>query len=152
MTKKGILLHLAHVNRVNEKNPFELEFIKTLRRAGVKIWQHLPVNPPGKHDSPYSAPSSFAGDINLLSPNLIVDYSNEDFEKWKTKNSDWVFDWALFNVLKLMNNNMLVVKASENVVRLLPPLNVTKKDIDLAVTILKKVCKRNIRSGKGAHQ
>ena len=44
-------------------------------------------------------------------------------------------------IKKLMNNNMLVVKASENVVRLLPPLNVTKKDIDLAVTILKKVCK-----------
>ena len=106
MTKKGILLHLAHVNRVNEKNPFELEFIKTLRRAGVEIWQHLPVNPPGKYDSPYSALSSFAGDLNLLSPNLTVDYSNEDFEKWKIKNSDWVFDWALFNVLKTMNNNI----------------------------------------------
>ena len=32
-------------------------------------------------------------------------------------------------IKKLMNNNMLVVKASENVVRLLPPLNVTKKDL-----------------------
>ena len=44
-------------------------------------------------------------------------------------------------IKKLMDNNMLVVKASENVVRLLPPLNVEKKDIDLAVAILKKVCK-----------
>ena len=105
MTKKGILLHLAHVDRVKESVPFELGFIEILKKTGIEVWQHLPVNPPGKYDSPYSAPSSFAGDINLLSSNLFFDYSNEDFEKWKIQNRDWVFDWALFNVLKLMNNN-----------------------------------------------
>ncbi len=42
---------------------------------------------------------------------------------------------------KLIDNKMLTIKAAENVIRLLPPLNVTKKDIDLGVTILKKVCK-----------
>ena len=36
---------------------------------------------------------------------------------------------------------MLVVKAAENVIRLLPPLNIKKKDIDKAVEILRKVCK-----------
>ena len=40
---------------------------------------------------------------------------------------------------KLMENQMLTIRAAENVVRLLPPLTVEKKDIDLAVTILKKV-------------
>ena len=40
-----------------------------------------------------------------------------------------------------MDNGMLTIKASENVVRILPPLNVKKKDIDLALEILKKVCK-----------
>ena len=44
-------------------------------------------------------------------------------------------------IKKLMKNRLLTVKASENVVRILPPLNVEKKDIDFAVTILKKVCK-----------
>ena len=44
-------------------------------------------------------------------------------------------------IKKLMNNNLLTVKASENVVRILPPLTVQKKEIDFAVTILKKVCK-----------
>ena len=42
---------------------------------------------------------------------------------------------------KLLKNKMLTVRAAENVVRILPPLNVKKKDIDLALTILTKVCK-----------
>ena len=36
---------------------------------------------------------------------------------------------------------MLTIRAAENVVRILPPLNVKKKDIELALEILKKVCK-----------
>ncbi len=44
-------------------------------------------------------------------------------------------------IKKLMDNNMLTIKGAENVIRILPPLTVKKKDIDLAVTILKKVCK-----------
>ena len=42
---------------------------------------------------------------------------------------------------ELMRNKMLAIRGAENVVRLLPPLTVKKKEIDLAVTILKKVCK-----------
>ena len=41
---------------------------------------------------------------------------------------------------KLMKQKLLTVKASENVVRLLPPLNVTKKEINLALKILNNVC------------
>ena len=44
-------------------------------------------------------------------------------------------------IKKLSDNKLLTVKASENVVRLLPPLTVKKQNIDEAVTILKKVCK-----------
>ena len=39
-----------------------------------------------------------------------------------------------------MDNKLLAIKAAENVVRLLPPLNVTKKEINLALKILNKVC------------
>jgi acetylornithine/N-succinyldiaminopimelate aminotransferase len=42
---------------------------------------------------------------------------------------------------KLMDNKLLTVRAAENVVRILPPLIVEKQDIDLAIEILKKVCK-----------
>ena len=41
----------------------------------------------------------------------------------------------------LITNKMLVVKAAENVIRLLPPLNIKKKEIDKAIVILRKVCK-----------
>tara|TARA_A100001015_G_C15009778_1_gene722443 strand:+ start:144 stop:1310 length:1167 start_codon:yes stop_codon:yes gene_type:complete len=44
-------------------------------------------------------------------------------------------------IKKLLDNRMLTIKASENVVRLLPPLNVKKKEIDLGIAILRKVCK-----------
>ena len=43
-------------------------------------------------------------------------------------------------IQKLMDNNLLTIRASENVVRILPPLNVKKTEIDLAIKIIKKVC------------
>ena len=42
---------------------------------------------------------------------------------------------------KLLENKMLTIRASENVVRILPPLNVSKKEIDIALKIIRKVCK-----------
>ena len=44
-------------------------------------------------------------------------------------------------IQKLMDNKLLTIKASENVIRILPPLNVKKKEIDLGIKIIKKVCK-----------
>ena len=43
-------------------------------------------------------------------------------------------------IQKLMDNNLLTIRAAENVIRILPPLNVKKKEIDLAIKIIKKVC------------
>ena len=44
-------------------------------------------------------------------------------------------------IQKLMDNKLLTIRAAENVVRILPPLNVKKKEIDLSVEIIRKVCK-----------
>ena len=44
-------------------------------------------------------------------------------------------------IKKLMEKNLLTIRASENVIRILPPLTVKKKEIDLAIKIIKKVCK-----------
>ena len=44
-------------------------------------------------------------------------------------------------IKELIKNKLLTIRASENVVRLLPPLNVKKENIDEAIAILKKVCK-----------
>ncbi len=43
-------------------------------------------------------------------------------------------------IKKLMDNKLLTIKAAENVVRVLPPLNVKKKEIDQAIKTLWKVC------------
>ncbi len=42
---------------------------------------------------------------------------------------------------KLTDNKLLTIRAAENVVRILPPLNVKKKEIDTALKIIEKVCK-----------
>tara|TARA_Y100000590_G_scaffold418768_1_gene519898 strand:+ start:1142 stop:2308 length:1167 start_codon:yes stop_codon:yes gene_type:complete len=44
-------------------------------------------------------------------------------------------------IQKLIDNNLLTIRAGENVIRLLPPLTVKKQEIDLAIKIIKKVCK-----------
>ena len=43
-------------------------------------------------------------------------------------------------IQKLEDNKLLTIKAAENVVRILPPLNVKKKEIDLGIKIIRKVC------------
>ena len=43
-------------------------------------------------------------------------------------------------IQKLLDNRLLTIRASENVVRILPPLNVKKQEIDIAIKIIKKVC------------
>ena len=42
---------------------------------------------------------------------------------------------------KLMDNRLLTIRAAENVVRILPPLNVKKNEINQALKIIKKVCR-----------
>jgi acetylornithine/N-succinyldiaminopimelate aminotransferase len=43
-------------------------------------------------------------------------------------------------IQKLMDNKLLTIRAAENVIRILPPLNVKKHEIDMAIKIIKKVC------------
>ena len=44
-------------------------------------------------------------------------------------------------IKRLMDYRLLTIRAAENVVRILPPLNVKKVELDEAVKIMKKVCK-----------
>ncbi len=48
-------------------------------------------------------------------------------------------DQAKF-IQKLMDNKLLTIRAGENVIRILPPLTVRKKEINLAIKIIRKVC------------
>ena len=50
------------------------------------------------------------------------------------------FDQSKF-IKSLEKNYLLTIRASENVIRILPPLNVKKNEIDLALKVIKKVCR-----------
>jgi len=44
-------------------------------------------------------------------------------------------------IQQLVDNSLLTIRAGENVIRILPPLTVKKKEVGLAIKIIKKVCK-----------
>jgi acetylornithine/N-succinyldiaminopimelate aminotransferase len=45
-------------------------------------------------------------------------------------------------IKKLMDNKLLTIRAAENVVRILPPLNVKKSELNSALKIISKVCSK----------
>ena len=45
-------------------------------------------------------------------------------------------------IQSLMKNKLLTIRAAENVIRILPPLNVNKNEINIAIKIINKVCER----------
>ena len=66
--KAGILLHPTSLWGENgkEKKEAAKEWIDFLAAAGQKIWQILPLNPPGLGNSPYLSVSAFAGHETLF--------------------------------------------------------------------------------------
>src|SRR5579871_6313214 len=71
----GVLLHptsLPGPFGVGDLGPAAHAWVETLARAGQRWWQVLPVGPTGFGDSPYQSPSTFAGNLNLLSPDLLA--------------------------------------------------------------------------------
>ena len=50
------------------------------------------------------------------------------------------FDQTKF-IQQLIDNKLLTIRAAENVIRILPPLNVKKSEINFALKIIRKVCK-----------
>ena len=51
-----------------------------------------------------------------------------------------LFDDQTKFIQKLMDKQLLTIRAGENVIRILPPLTVNKKEIDQATKVIKKVC------------
>lgn len=71
----GVLLHptsLPGPFGIGDIGPTAHEWIDVLAAAGQTWWQVLPLGPTGPNDSPYQSFSAFAGNINLLSPELMA--------------------------------------------------------------------------------
>jgi 4-alpha-glucanotransferase len=71
----GVLLHptsLPGPFGIGDLGPAAHAWVDTLARAKQTWWQILPVGPTGFGDSPYQSYSAFAGNLNLISPELLA--------------------------------------------------------------------------------
>lgn len=72
----GILLHptsLPSRYGIGDLGQEAYNFIDFLARSGQKLWQILPLNPPGLGQSPYQCFSAFAGNPLLIAPDKLVE-------------------------------------------------------------------------------
>ncbi|HEY4002490.1 MAG TPA: 4-alpha-glucanotransferase [Candidatus Xenobia bacterium] len=72
----GILLHptsLPGPYGIGDLGPAARGFVDFLARSGQTLWQMLPIGPAGPLNSPYSAPSAFAGNVLMISPELLAE-------------------------------------------------------------------------------
>lgn len=81
MRKAGILLHptsLPGTAGIGTFGKGAFEFIDFLEKAGMKVWQVLPLGPTGYGDSPYQSFSTFA-----LNP-VLIDFEDLVVRGWAT--------------------------------------------------------------------
>ena len=72
----GVLLHptsLPSNYGIGDLGANAYRFVDFLERAKQTYWQILPLGPTGYGDSPYQSFSAFAGNTNLISPELLVE-------------------------------------------------------------------------------
>ncbi|MDK9700775.1 MAG: 4-alpha-glucanotransferase, partial [bacterium] len=70
----GILLHptsLPGKFGIGDFGPEAYRFVDWLESANCRLWQVLPLNPPGFGNSPYACLSAFAGNPLLISPEML---------------------------------------------------------------------------------
>src|SRR5260370_25189930 len=71
----GVLLHptsLPGRYGIGDLGDELIAFLDWAASAGMRVWQVLPLNPPGYGDSPYGCVSSFAGNPLLISPPRLL--------------------------------------------------------------------------------
>ena len=73
----GVFVHITSLTThygVGDLGPTAYHLIEILKELGSRYWQILPLHPTSddKGNSPYSSPSTFAGNYLLISPDLLV--------------------------------------------------------------------------------
>jgi 4-alpha-glucanotransferase len=72
----GLLLHVTSLpgrSGIGDLGPEAHRFVSRLAAAGQTFWQTLPIGPTGYGNSPYSSPSTFAGNPLLVNPEGLVE-------------------------------------------------------------------------------
>ena len=71
----GILLHPSSLPGrfgIGDLGEYAYRFVDFLQEAEQSLWQVLPLGPTSYGDSPYQSPSTFAGNPNLISLDMLV--------------------------------------------------------------------------------
>ena len=72
----GVLLHPTSLPGrfgIGDFGDEVMSFLDWAEEAGLRVWQILPLNPPGYGNSPYGCHSSYAGNPLLISPQHLVE-------------------------------------------------------------------------------
>lgn len=75
LRKAGILLHPSSLPSefgIGDIGPESYRFIELLAETGHGLWQMLPIGPVDEFGSPYAGDSAFAGNVLLISPELMA--------------------------------------------------------------------------------
>jgi 4-alpha-glucanotransferase len=102
----GVLLHVTSLpsrGGVGDFGPASYAFADFLAAAKQRVWQVLPLNPPGYGSSPYSAVSAFAGNPALISLERLAE------EGWIGK--ERVEEWARLDEAPIVKTADLVAAA-----------------------------------------
>ncbi len=80
-------------------------FLDWMQKAGLSIWQMLPLTAPHDDLSPYQSISAFAINPRLLPKGWAKQVDNKAFEKFLKKPPHWLHDYALFMALRAQFNH-----------------------------------------------
>lgn len=90
MRKNGILMHLSSLpgdTGIGTMGKEAYDFVDFLKKGGQSLWQLLPVVPTSYGDSPYSSPSTFAGNPYFIDLDTLADEGL--LEKAEYEDIDW---------------------------------------------------------------
>ncbi len=97
----GVLLHPSSLPSGKLDND-AIRWLDFMYKAGLKLWQVLPLGVPQENLSPYQCYSAFAINPALLkiAPPTTSLETDEAFQSWYQQEHHWLDDYALFMALK----------------------------------------------------
>ena len=114
----GILCHLTSLpghGGTGTLGDSALRFLDFMQRAGLSVWQMLPLNPPDEYGSPYHSESLFALNTALLDPTLrlteadalrrYVDVYANAYRRFVSDEAYWLTDFCRFSVARSLHGS-----------------------------------------------
>src|SRR5688572_27560594 len=98
--RAGVLLHVTSLPGNGVLGDEAYRFVDFLADAGFSVWQVLPLVPTHDDDgSPYNAPSSMAGNPDLISEGYRETPDDAVFSSWCAEQSVWLEPYVEYTAL-----------------------------------------------------